>query len=77
MTIKTPYFIKKSGMYYADNYCGYTQRSELAGIYTKEEAEEVCNHPRSECVAIKASDIVSKEEAQHCIDKLAAIRDSY
>lgn len=74
--MKEPYFIKKNGLYYADNHAGYTQRPELAGIYTKEEADEVCNHPRSECVAVKAADVISYDWAEHCINKLTIIRDA-
>ena len=34
-----PYLLRKNGMWYAHNNCGYTARAELAEIYTKQAAE--------------------------------------
>ncbi|WON93881.1 hypothetical protein [Sphingobacterium sp. UGAL515B_05] len=31
-------YIKKRGQYYGDNYCGYTDRQVLAGVYLKSDA---------------------------------------
>ena len=74
--MKNPYLIIKRGMYYADNRCGYADGAELAGLYTEEEAKELCDYTHSECKAVKAVDVISKEQAQHCIDKLTIVRDA-
>ena len=74
--MKNPYLIIKRGMFYADDSCGYVGRAELAGLYTEEEAKEICDHTHSECKAVKAVDLIGKDHAQHCIDKLTIIRDA-
>lgn len=35
-----PYLLRKNGMWYSLNSCGYTARAELAELYSEQEAKE-------------------------------------
>lgn len=69
-----PYLIRKNGMYYAHNDCGYTARAELAEIYTKERAERSAIHC-DEITAVPLNDIIkSVEHIQEYIDRLEVMK---
>ena len=72
---EVPYVLKKNGMYYAHNDCGYVSRVLLAEIYDEEYAkkhangcEEVQAIPLTECIE-------SSDEIQEYIDRILVMRD--
>ena len=69
-----PYLLRKNGMWYGHNSCGYTARAELAELYTKEYAEShASNHDG--VTAVPATDVIkSAEHVQEYIDRLEAIK---
>jgi hypothetical protein len=70
-----PYVIRKNGMYYAHNSCGYVSRVLLAELYTEEYAKrhaEQCG----ECEAIPVTAcLTGPDEVQDYIDRLEVMRD--
>ena len=56
------YLKRKRGTYYADDNCGYTQRAELAGHYTKEDAEEDERLSGGEIQAVLVTDVIKNAE---------------
>jgi hypothetical protein len=68
----TPYLLKKNGMWYGHNSCGYTNRAELAELYTKEYAERHASNC-DEVIAVPVTDVIkSVEHVQEYIDRLEA-----
>ncbi len=74
--METPYVIKKNGMYYAHNSCGYVSRVIMAELYDKDYAiaqEKMCK----ELQAIPITDcLMGAEEVQAYIDRLEVMRDT-
>jgi hypothetical protein len=74
--MEMPYLLRKHGMWYAHNSCGYTNRAELAELYTKEYAErhaESCD----EVTAIPVNQVIeSAEDVEPYITRLEVIRDA-
>ena len=65
-----PYVIRKNGMYYAHNSCGYVSRVLLAELYTEEYAK---NHADQcdECYAVPITEcLTGPEEVQEYIDRI-------
>ena len=58
---RIPYLLRKNGMWYAHNDCGYTARAELAELYTKERAERSAAHCE-EITAVPLTDIIKSAE---------------
>jgi hypothetical protein len=74
VNIEIPYLLRKNGMWYAHNDCGYTGRAELAELYTKEYAENTTKH-HDDITAVPVTDIInSVEHVQEYIDRLEAIK---
>jgi hypothetical protein len=74
--IETPYLIRKSGMFYAVNSCGYVSSPLLAELFTKEKAmsEQECTH--GDCQAVPITEMgITVEQIDRHIDRLNAIRD--
>ena len=73
---EAPYVIKKNGMYYAHNSCGYTSRVLLAELYTESHAkarETQCG----ELQAIPVTELLTgSEEVQEYIDRMEVMRDA-
>lgn len=62
MTSEMPYLLRKNGMWYAHNDCGYTARAELAEIYTKEHAIKYASHC-DEVSAVPLDSVISDPDA--------------
>ena len=56
--MEVPYLIRKSGMYYGHNSCGYVNRALMAELYTKEYAENHASHC-DECQAVPLTDALT------------------
>jgi hypothetical protein len=73
--METPYVLKKNGMYYAHNSCGYVHRVLLAELYTEEYAKrhaEGCD----ECEAIPVTEcLTGPDEVQEYIERMEVMRD--
>jgi hypothetical protein len=68
--MEIPYVIKKNGMYYGHNSCGYVSRVLLAELYDEIYAK---NHEAhcEECKAIPITDLLTgPEEVQEYIDRM-------
>jgi len=71
-----PYLLKKSGFYYAHNSSGYTQRAELAEIYTKSYAEKHADN-HEEVTAVPVSDAIkSADHINGYIERLEEMRNA-
>ena len=55
------FVIIKNGHYWRPKSRGYTSSSLSAGLYTEDEAKEVCDHPRSECRYKSVADLFQSE----------------
>lgn len=74
--MKVPYVLKKNGMYYAHNSCGYVSRVLLAELYTEEYAENHAKHT-DECQAIPITELLSgTEEVEEYIIRLEAMSEA-
>ncbi len=71
-----PYVLRKNGMYYAHNSCGYVSRVELAELYTKEYAE----HQVSQCDDLSAHPVTNLisdvGHIDNVIDRLEAMKEA-
>ena len=70
-----PYVIKKNGMYYGHNSCGYTSRVLLAELYTKEEAEAEARMCDEIQVMPITETLTGSDEVQEYIDRMEIMRD--
>lgn len=71
--MSTPYVIRRNGMYYGHNSCGYVSSVYLAELYTEEYAKR---HARitEECTAIPVTDLVpDRDQPQEYLDRIEAI----
>lgn len=72
-----PYLLRKNGMWYAHNSCGYTARAELAELYTKERAESYARMSSGEVSAVPLNEVInSVEHIQEYIDRLEAMKEA-
>ena len=70
-----PYVLKKSGMYYAHNNCGYVGRVLLAELYTEQYAKNYIKG-RDDIQAIPISEcLTGSEEVQNYLDRMEVMRD--
>ena len=71
-----PYVLKKHGMYYAHNNCGYVSRVELAEIYNSAYAIQYAeNH--DDIYAIPVSDLIKDPHGlSEYIERIEAMRDA-
>lgn len=71
-----PYVLKKHGMYYAHNNCGYVSRVELAEIYTKDYAIQYAeNH--EDIYAIPVSELITDARGlSEYVERIEAMRDA-
>ena len=74
--MKTPYVLKKNGMYYAHNSCGYTHRVITAELYD----EEYATRHAAQCEEVQAipvKDLITgPDEIQKYINRLEIMRDA-
>jgi hypothetical protein len=67
------YVLKKNGMYYAHNNCGYVNRVLMAEVYTKEYAQNYAkNH--DEIDAIPIDELISIEELGEYFDRIKKMK---
>lgn len=71
-----PYVLRKQGMYYAHNNCGYVHNVLMAEIYTKDYAEAYAGrHEEIQAIPV-ISCISNAEEIQEYIERLQVMRDA-
>ena len=72
----TPYVLRKNGMWYGHNSCGYVSRVEMAELYTEEYAKRHAAH----CDDIQAIPVIdmlpSPEHVQQFIDRLEVMKEA-
>lgn len=72
--IDIPYVIRKNGMYYAHDSCGYVNNVMNAELYTKTYAEQHCSHG-PEYQAIPVTDLISStKHIDETMERLQAMR---
>lgn len=74
--MNTPYLIRKSGMFYAVNSCGYVSSPLLAELFTKEKAmsEQECTN--GDCQAVPITEMgITVEQIDRHIERLNVIRE--
>ena len=71
-----PYVLKKHGMYYAHNNCGYVSRVELAEIYTESYAVQYAeNH--EDIYAIPISELIKDHKSLNAyIERITTMQDA-
>ncbi|KAF0569572.1 hypothetical protein FQV37_2598 [Psychrobacter nivimaris] len=70
------FVIKKPGVYWRPDSCGYTNNRIEAGFYTEDEAKEVCDDPRSGCTYKPVAELFeSKAEIDAIIANLETIKE--
>ena len=70
------FVIRKPGVYWRADGCGYTNSRVEAGFYTEQEAKEVCNHPRSAYTYKPVAELFDSEaEVDAIITKLEAVKE--
>ena len=70
------FVIIKNGHYWRPDSCGYTSSSLSAGLYTEQEAKEICDHPRSGFTYKPVADLFESEaEINAIIDNLETIKE--
>ena len=55
------YLLRKHGLYYRPNACGYTDFAYAAGIFREEDCEYELAHPEGEVEAIRIVDITQAQ----------------
>jgi len=74
--MEMPCLLRKNGMWYAHNNCGYTARAELAEIYTKEYADSHASQCE-EVSAVPLNEIIkSAEQLDPYLERMQAMRDA-
>ncbi|WBF05314.1 hypothetical protein [Psychrobacter phage vB_PmaS_Y8A] len=68
------FVIKKPGVYWRANSCGYTNSRMEAGFYTEQEAKEVCDHPGSSYSYKPVSELFSLAELNEIESNVKTIR---
>ena len=69
-----PYLLKKGGMWYAHNSCGYTVRAELAEIYNEAEALKYASCCEEVTAVLVTDALHSADSIQSCIDRLMVMK---
>lgn len=73
--MKQLFVIRKPGVYWRPDGCGYTNNRIEAGFYTEQEAKEVCDHPRSGYTYKPVSELFeSEDEINEIIARLERIK---
>ena len=76
MKMATPYVLRKSGMYYAHNNCGYVSRVLLAELYDEDYAKNYAEG-HDEIDAVPVTELLTgAEEVQEYIDRMEEMRDA-
>lgn len=74
--VSVPYVLKKNGMYYAHNDCGYVDRVLLAELY-EEKCAKIYAERHEEIRAIPVTELLtSRDEVQEYIDRLEAMKNA-
>ena len=70
------FLLKKHGMYYAHNSCGYVDSYRLAEVYTEEDAKLSASQSSGEVMAIDATSVARINEIDETIERLEKIRNA-
>lgn len=72
--VSVPYVLKKHGMYYAHNACGYVDRVLLAELYEEKNAKTYAERHEGISAIPVTELLTSRDEVQEYIDRLEVMK---